>query len=300
MTNRPAATRRVRVVTDSTADLPHEVAHALGISVVPLNVIFGDQQFADGVDLTGPEFYVRLSHMKNLPTTAQPAPGLFSNLYQLLTSDGSDVISLHISGELSGVVGSAHLAAADLGLINPADGPRVCVIDTRSMSMCIGWMAIFAARAARAGKSLAEIEALVRSMIPRVRIMGAFDTLEMLQRGGRIGMAQAFLGTMLAIKPIIQLKDGQVEPMERVRTKNRALQRIAEMVASFGPLDALSVVHGYDDEDAAKLVKMLAPIYPRDQIMIGHIGAVLGTHIGPRAVGVCCVIADKEGRRNAD
>ncbi len=167
------------------------------------------------------------------------------------------------------------------------------VIDSRSMSMCLGWMAIYAARAAQAGKSLGEIEVLVRGLIPRVRIMGAFDTLEMLQRGGRIGMAQAFLGNMLSVKPIIQLKDGQVEPMERVRTKNKALQRMADIVAGYGQLDDLAVVHGYDDEDAARLVELLTPIFPREKIVVSHIGAVLGTHIGPRAVGVYCVLANK-------
>lgn len=292
MTAAPATTRRVRIVTDSTADLPHELAHNLGISIVPLNVIFGHEQFADGVDLTGPEFYAKLERIKGLPTTAQPAPGLFVNLYELLTSDGSNVLSIHLSSELSGVVNSAKLAADSLGLLEPAnDGPHVCVVDSRALSMCLGWMAIYAARAARAGKSLDEIQTMVQDMIPRVHIFGAFDTLEMLQRGGRIGMAQAFLGNMLAMKPIIGLKDGRAEPMERVRTKGKALQRIADIVAAQGPLDALCVVHGYDEEDAAKLVDMLAPIYPREQILISHIGAVLGTHIGPRAVGVCFVAA---------
>lgn len=290
MTAAPLPTRRVRIVTDSTADLPHELAHNLGISIVPLNVIFGDEQFADGVDLTGPEFYAKLGSIKGLPTTAQPAPGLFSNLYELLTSDGSDVLSIHLSSELSGVVNSAKLAADSVGLLEPPDGsPRVCVLDSRALSMCLGWMAVYAARAAHAGASLTEIEALVRDMIPRVHIFGAFDTLDMLQRGGRIGMAQAFLGNMLAVKPIIGLRDGRAEPMERVRTKSKALQRIADIVAAQGSLEALCVVHGYDEEDADKLVDMLAAIYPREQILISHIGAVLGTHIGPRAVGVCFV-----------
>ncbi len=280
--------RPVCVVTDSTADVPHDLSHKLGITVVPLTVSFGSQHYRDGVDLSGEQFYARLATTKAMPVTAAPSPGAFSVVYQQLTAGGNDVISIHVSSDLSAVYNAAMLAASDYS--GEDGGPRVVVVDSRALSMCTGWLAIDAARAAQAGQSLAAISALVRDMVPRLRILGAFDTLEMLQRGGRIGMAGAFLGTMLSVKPLLHLKEGHVEPLERVRTSSKALARIVEIVRDFGPLESLCVLHGYNEEAAAKLHSMLAPYCPADKVLLAHIGAVLGTHIGPKAVGVACVL----------
>lgn len=280
------ANTRVKIVTDSTADIPAEVAAELDIRVVPLTVQIGDATFRDGVDLSGETFYRRLQESPGVPSTSQPPIGEMEALYQELTADGSEVVSIHVSSGLSGTYSTCALAATSLALRPGA----VRVIDSQALSMCLGWMAIFAARAARAGRTQSEIFDQVEGMIPRVRILGLLDTLEWVQRGGRLGLASAFLGTMLAIKPILHMKEGRAVPMEKVRTKSKAMQRMVELTESFGPLDALAVVHGAAPDEAAKLIEMLAPIYPREQILVSHIGSVLGSHVGPRAVGVCCVL----------
>ncbi len=281
----------VKIVTDSTADIPPDLAARMGIHVVPLRVEFGNKSYRDGVDLGGEELYRLMRESPTLPTTSQPSLGELQQVYRDLTADGSDVVSVHVSSGLSGTYNVAVLAA-ESDEARPNAG-RVAVVDSQALSMCVGWMAIFGARQAQAGASQAEVVALLEEMRHRVRILGLLDTLEYVQRGGRLGVASAFLGTMLAIKPILHMKQGTAQPMERVRTKPRAMHRLVEITAGFGPLEALAVMHGDAPDEAAQLVDMLAPVYPRDQILIGHIGAGLGVHVGPRAVGVCCVLAKK-------
>lgn len=285
------ALRPVKIVTDSTADIPPDIAAELGIHVVPLRVEFGDQSYRDGVDLNGEELYRLMRESPTLPTTSQPSLGELQQVYHELTADGSDVVSVHVSSGLSGTYNVAVLAA-ESEEERPGAG-RVAVVDSQALSMCVGWLAIFGARAALTGATQAEVVALMEEMRHRVRILGLLDTLEYVQRGGRLGVASAFLGTMLAIKPILHMKQGTAQPMERVRTKPRAMHRLVEITANFGPLDALAVMHGDAPDEAAHLVEMLAPIYPRHKILVGHIGAGLGVHVGPRAVGVCCVLAKK-------
>jgi DegV family protein with EDD domain len=279
--------RPVKIVTDSSADIPPHIAAELDIRVVPLRIEFGSRSYYDGVDLSGEEFYRQLRESASLPTTSQPSIGELQQTYKELTRDGCDVVSVHLSSGLSGTYNVACLAA-EADELEPG---AVAVVDTQAISMCVGWLAIFAARAARAGAAQAEVVALLDEMRHRVRILGLLDTLEYVQRGGRLGMASAFLGTMLSIKPILHMKHGTAQPMEKVRTKPRAIQRLVELTAGFGPLEALAVMHGDAPDEAAKLADMLAPLFPRDQMLIAHIGAGLGTHVGPRAVGVCCVLA---------
>ncbi len=285
MTTTPAP---VQIVTDSTADIPPALVEELGITVLPLMLQIGGQVYRDGRDLTGSDFYRLLRETRDLPVTSQPPIGEIEETYRRLTATGADVVSIQVSSNLSGTYSTCKLVAA-----SPALPPgAVQVIDSQALSMCLGWPAIFAARAARAGRTQAEIVALVETMIPRVRILGVLDTLEWLHRGGRIGLASAFMGTMLAVKPILQLKEGQVAPLEKVRTKARAVQRMVELVEGFGPLDALAVVHGDAPDEAARVRDLLARFYPHESIVVSHIGAVLGSHVGPRAVGVCCVLRD--------
>lgn len=282
-TSRPA----VKIVTDSTSDIPPEVARELGITVIAQVVQLGARTFRDKVDLSGEEFYRLLQATPGLPLTSQPPIGEIEALYRDLTADGSSVVSIHVSAALSGTCNACARAATAGDLRAGA----VQVVDSQAVSMCLGWIVIFAARAARAGAGQAEVVALAESMVPRTRILALLDTLEWLQRGGRIGPASAFLGTMLAIKPILYLKDGKVAPLERVRTKRRAVQRLVEITRSFGPLDALAVVHGADPDEAAELIQMLDEVYPHEQVLTSHIGGALGAHAGPRALGVCCVLA---------
>jgi DegV family protein with EDD domain len=276
----------IKIVTDSTSDIPVEVARELDITVFPLLVQMGEHSYRDQVDLSGEEFYRLMSEMPGVPTTSQPGIGHVEQVYKDLTADGSEVVSIHVSSELSGTYSTCNLASTALDLRPGA----VRVVDSKAISMCLGWMVIFAARAARAGRSQDDIVDMVNGMVGRVRILGLLDTLEWVQRGGRLGLASAFLGTMLAIKPILHMKDGKAVPMERVRTKPKAMQRMVELTESFGPLEALAVVHGAAPDEAEKLIEMLSDVFPRDQILTTHIGPALGTHVGPRAVGVCCVI----------
>jgi len=284
------ATQLVKIVTDSTSDVPPEVARELGITTIPLVLQIGSQTYRDKIDLSGEEFYRLLQETPGVPVTSQPPIGEIEQVYRDLTSDGSRVVSIHLSSGLSGTYSTCALAAPSIDL----EPGAVHVIDSQGISMCLGWQVIFAARAARAGSSQDEIVALVEGMVPRVRILGLLDTLEWVQRGGRLGLASAFLGTMLAIKPILHMKEGKPVPMEKVRTKSKAMLRMVELAADLGPLDALAVVHGDAPDEAEKLISMLEPIYPREKILVSHIGAVLGSHVGPRAVGICCVVARAE------
>jgi DegV family protein with EDD domain len=277
----------VKVVTDSTSDIPADVARELGITVIPLAVQIGGRSYHDKVDLSGEAFYRLLQDTPGLPLTSQPPIGEVEAVYRDLTADGSSVVSIHVSSGLSGTY-NACAAAATSSDLRPG---AVRVIDSLAVSMSLGWIGIFAARAACGGAGQDAVAALAERLVPRTRILALLDTLEWLQRGGRIGPASAFLGTMLAIKPILHLKDGRVAPLERVRSKAKGLQRLVEITRAFGPLDALAVAHGDSPEEAAALVDALDSVYPREQILLSHVGPALGSHVGPRAVGICCVLA---------
>ena len=203
----------VRVVTDSTADLPAKVIQEWGITVIPLQVNFGTEVYRDGVDLQPDEFYRKLVSSSVLPTTSVPPPGSFTEVYKKLSTNGDDVLSIHLSSKLSGTYNSARLAAKDLG------NKRVEIIDSLSLSMGMGILVVVAARAARTGASLEEVTALVHRAMKRCYLVGLLDTLEYLQKGGRIGRARAFLGHVLNLKPLLTIRDGEVYPMDRVRTQ---------------------------------------------------------------------------------
>ncbi|HEY8476715.1 MAG TPA: DegV family protein, partial [Chloroflexota bacterium] len=209
---------RVAVVTDSTADLPSGMAEDLAIRVVPLNVHWEGATYRDKIDLAADEFYRRLAEARELPKTSAPAVGLFEEIYQELLAEHEGVVSVHISARLSGTC-SAALAAAQS--VAPE---RIVVIDSRQLSLCLGWLAVEAARLARQDAPLAAVAEHVRRLLPRVNLYAALDTLEFLQRGGRIGRAQALIGSLLSVKPIVQIQDGEVAPVDRVRTRAAALR----------------------------------------------------------------------------
>lgn len=274
----------VKVVTDSASDIPVTIARDLGITVVPDNVHFGQRTYRDGVDLTREEFFVELAKSPVLPTTSQPAVGVFEEVYRQLGREARQMVSIHLPAKLSAVLNSAHLAAQSLPDL------EIVLIDSTQVSMGMGWLVIIAARAARQGKNLAEILALVKDTIPRLRLIAMLDTLEYVQKGGRIGKGAALVGTLLSMKPIVQLLDSELLPVENVRTRRRALQRLAEIVTEMAPLEEAAVVHANAPALAHELAEMLAPVHPFDRIPIGQVGAILGTHTGPGAVGVACVV----------
>jgi DegV family protein with EDD domain len=281
-TQQDAAGRPVAIVVDSTADLPPEQARALDIAVVPLIVRFGERTFRDGVDLTPSAFLAELTASTASPSTSQPAVADFQTAFQTALDAGKDVVCLTIASQLSGTHNAARLAAE---AVDP-QGARVRVVDSGTVSGQLGLVAIEAALAALAGASPDEIVATVRSALTRSQIYVVLETLEYLQKGGRIGRAQALLGAVLSVKPIVTVQEGTVVPLERVRTWRKALDRIAELGREKAPLAALAIYHAGNPDDAKVLTDRLADLVPPDRLLLGEIGPVVATYGGPGLVGI--------------
>jgi DegV family protein with EDD domain len=278
----------VRVVTDSTADLPPEVVQELGITVVPLLVLFGNEVYRDGVDLSSEEFFRRLTTSPVLPTTSQPSVGDLLEAYRKLASGTNEIVSIHVSAGVSGTCESALQAANSLG-----GSPRVEVVDSQSTSMGLGYQVIAAARAAQAGASLEDAAAVARSVGRRHHLLALLETLEYLRRGGRIGRAQAFLGSILNLKPLLSFRDGVVHPVARVRTRARALEQLLRHSLSHGELEDVAVIHGTTPEDADMLAQRVREQLPSVPIYVGRLGPVLGVHGGPGIIGMVVIEAEK-------
>jgi DegV family protein with EDD domain len=278
---------RIAFVTDSTAGMPPDQVKEHKVTVVPLQVVFGTESFRDGIDLTQDEFFKRLKEAKSLPTTSQPSVADFEEAYKKLLDDPEvdSIISVHLSSRLpSGTFSSATQAAERLGANS---NKKISVIDSHSAYMGEGLMVINGARAAKEGKSHDEIVKMIEEMRPKTRVLLLVDTLEYLQKGGRIGGAQAFLGGLLNIKPILQVKEGRVEPLERVRSRRKAMERIAEIGAEEAKGKPCQVVvgHGQAPEDAAALRAMLREKMTITEEFTSDLGPVLSTHTGPGVLG---------------
>lgn len=275
----------VLVVTDSTADLPEEMARRLGIVVVPLTITFGSESYRDGIDLTPGEFLDHLRRAPTLPTTSQPPVSDFETIFRTAVERGQGVVCITISSHLSGTFNAARLAAE-------AVGPEwIRIIDSMAATMQLGWVAVAAARAAERGDSLEAVAAEAESAKERVSLYALLQTLEYVYKGGRIGRAQQLFGSALAIKPILGVIDGIVTPVERVRTWKRALARVAEMVAPT-PSDIM-VMHCDNLVDAEALAATLSGTYPDAQIQIGFVGATITTYAGPGAIGVAALYPEQ-------
>lgn len=270
---------RVRLVTDSTADLAGEDADRLGITMVPLRVRWDDESYRDKVDISIDEFYQRLKIGQGLPKTSQPPVGEFEVVYRRLLKECEGVISIHLPRGLSGTVNAARTAALNV------DPDRIVVFDSQSVSYGIGLILLRVARLAEQGASLAECAALVKDLIPRVGLYCLLDTLEFLRRGGRIGRVQAMAGTLLSIKPIVTLEDGMTVPVERVRTMSAAIRRTVELLRSLGPLEDVAVLYGDDSRRAGDLRRLVQEDHPDKEIRFGRIGSTIGTHTGPGVLG---------------
>lgn len=271
----------VRVITDSSCDLPDELAAQLGIDIVPLTIRFGDTEFVDRRDLSAKEFWTRCARSPVLPETAAPSPGAFEDAFRAAATSGvSGIVCINISSKLSATIQSAQIAAKAV----ENDVP-VRVVDSLSVTMGLGVMAIDAARRAADGASVDEVADAAESLVSRLKVFGALDTLENLKKGGRVGGAQAMIGSVLSIKPIIEVRDGEVHPESKQRTRARALTYLVDKVKSAGPLERLAVMHG-DAPDVGPFLEQLGAVYPREDIIVGEIGPVIGTHGGPRVIGV--------------
>ena len=270
----------VRIVTDSSADLPAELVQQHQITVLPCYVVVDDQTLKDGVDIQADDFYRRLQAGGPTPTTAQPTVADFQAVYQDLTSQGDQVVSIHVSGKLSGTLNSAEQAKGSLY------GEAVEIIDSRLAAMPLGLVVLEAAALAAEGGSHQEVAEKVRQGLNLHHGLFALDTLEFLQKGGRIGKAQAFLGSVLNVKPILRLHEGEAHPVERPRNRERALHRLVELAKELGPVRRMAVIHSTDAERMAVLKQELTGLLPADQIIEARFGSTLGTYIGPDALGV--------------
>jgi DegV family protein with EDD domain len=270
----------VRVVTDSACDLPDDLIERSGIEVVPLTIRFGTEELIDRKELSTDEFWRRLADSDVLPETSAPSAGAFEGAFRRLVEDGATgIICINLSSKLSATMQSAQVAAQTV----QADCP-VVVIDSLMVSMGLGSLCLTAAQRAADGDSLESIVANVTDRRNRSKLYGALDTLEFLKKGGRVGNARALLGTMLAIKPVLEVRDGVVEEAGKVRTRSKALRLLVDRVKE-GPFENLSVLHG-NAPDVDELLDLLEPLAARDQIVVGQIGPVIGTHAGPRVIGV--------------
>lgn len=279
---------KIAIVTDSTAYLPSDTYTNLPIFTIPLHVIWGEETFKDNVDITQEIFYEKLASAKIMPSTSQPSPQEFVELYQKVSQDYDEILSLHISAKLSGTVDSALQAKKIL-----ENKIRIEVIDSRSTSMGLGFLALTAARKVKAGESLQTIKDYIEAARDRVKIFFIFKTLEFLKRGGRIGSASALLGTALDLKPILMVDEGEVKPFIKVRTMQKALSKLVEIlqenIAGRTPVH-LAVIQAEAESDADFLLKEIQNRIKKDdlvEMVNAGISPVIGTHAGPGAVGIC-------------
>jgi DegV family protein with EDD domain len=272
----------IKIVVDSTADISPELRATHDITVVPVLMQFGTETLRDDIDITRDEFYARLIASADPPKTAAPSIGMFEEVFRALAADGSEILSMSVAEDLSSTFGAAQQAA------RLVEGVRIACVDSRAVAMPLTYLAVAAAKAARAGRSLDELVALVESLRPRVLILIALETLRYLEKGGRIGRVRALLGTMLNVKPILEVRDAQVNPVEQVRTWKRVPPRMVELMRLRGAFQELSVQYTTDRLAAEQLADLCAAsgLMERERILVAQAGAVLGTHVGPGALAV--------------
>ncbi len=271
----------VKIITDSTSDITSDLAQELGVTVVPLTVSFGHESFLDRVEITTDEFYRRLTSEDILPKTTQPPPSAFTDVFGKVAEETDEILAIVISGKLSGTYQSATNAQSML-----KGKCRIEVIDSLSAAMGLGLIVIAAAKAAQSGASLDEVMDVVNKRIPRAHPVMAFDTLKYLAKGGRIGKAQGLLGAMLSVKPILTIKDGEIAPLTRVRSRAAGEDYLYNFVAGFSGIEELAVEHATTPDESNELVERLGSLYPKERIYRSTISPVLGTYAGPNILSV--------------
>jgi DegV family protein with EDD domain len=277
----------IKIVTDSSAHLPQEERRKHDIAVVPLRAIFGKKAYRDEIDLSNEQFYAMLPHAKDHPTTSQPSSGDFMEVYRPLLDAGKEIVSLHLPSKLSGTYASACAAKTELETQLKKAVP-LTIVDTPWLSMALGMLCLAAAQAAEAGKSRDEVVAIVNALIPKLNLIFVLDTLEYLRRGGRIGGARAMLGSMLNVKPMLQIENGLVEPLEQPRSRSKALKRLLQIMEErtlHQPVH-VSVLHAQSPDDAAELEQQVRARFHCKEFYMTEIGSVIGVHSGPNAIGL--------------
>ncbi len=271
----------IRIVTDSCSDLPPGVAQSNDVTVVPLYVNIGGDTYRDGVDMDADRFYALQERLPGLPTTSQPSVGDFADVYRRLLDEGHRIVSIHVSAKLSGTLNSATQAKESLG-----GPPRIEIVDSRLAGGSQALLAVSAAQWARETDSAGEIARRAERAIERNHSFVVVDTLEYLQRGGRIGKAQAFLGSVLRFKPIIAIRDGEAHPVERPRTRQRAIARVIALARDLAPLSRIHVSYSTGREQAQEVIAGLADLVEPENVIEARFGPVLGAHLGPNTIGV--------------
>ena len=272
---------RVKILTDSTADLPPGVAEELGITVLPLTIQLGNKKLRDGIDVTPADFVERMAHVTAPPITLPPTAKHFEQAYAELTKGGNGVVAIHVSSKLSTTFRTATRAATPL-----LGRHKIVVIDSQLVTVGMGMLVTAAGRAAASNASLDEVVRLVRGMIPRIYIGFFVETLDYLERGGRIGKAQAVLGTMLNIKPLLILEEGEIVALEKVRNRAKAIEKMVEFITEFTHIQKLVVLHGNTPLDVQMLIEQTNLVIPNLDISVDHYGPVTATHVGTDALGV--------------
>lgn len=281
----------IKVVTDSTSDLPADVAESLGIEVVPLNIHFGSDVYKDRVNLMPDAFYDKLINGDVLPTTSQPSVGEFIDVYERLGSDADGIVSVHISEKLSGTMNSARLASQQAN----ADCP-IEVVDTFQVSMGVGICAMEAAEVANSGGNMNQVILAARNAVTRSQCFFMLETLEFLQKGGRIGKAQALIGNLLKIRPMLILQEGEVHPLGRERTRRKGIAKLVDTVEELAPISGLAVMYSTGPDEAQTLAQNVSKfmIEGREPMML-QIGPVIGTYAGPDTLGIALISAKSGG-----
>ena len=271
----------IKIVTDSSADLPAEVAEELGIAVVPLFARFGEKVYREQVDISLDEFYHKLEHDPVHPVTIQPSPQDFIDVYQKLSQEADGIVSIHLSSKLSGTYNSALQGKKMIEKECPIE-----VIDTQLVTVGLGLVCMAAAKMVKAGENLTSVVAEVKQMTPSINLLALLDTLKYLALGGRIGKAKALLGSVLNVKPMITLKEGEVVPAGQVRSHSKGVERLFSFVESASDIDDLAIAYNTTPDEAQALAERLGSVFTKETIKIVRLGTTLGVHMGPRALAV--------------
>lgn len=273
----------VKIVTDSTSDIPQELASELDITVIPVYLLFGEDTFRDRIDMSEDEFYKRLTSDPIHPTTTQPTPKDFDEAYQKLSAEADGIISIHLTKKLSGTYESAFQSAKNV---------KKCpieVIDTYSVSMGSGLVVIAAAKMAKAGKSYKEILAEVKKMIPYIHVFALFDTLKYLAKGGRIGKGKALLGSILNVKPMLTLKEGEFEPAGQLRNRRKGIDKLFSYLENATSLREVAIVHSTSPDEARAFADRATSLISKEHIRVARLGPALGVHGGPMLLVVAFI-----------
>jgi DegV family protein with EDD domain len=271
----------IKIVTDSTADLPAMLTEELDVTVVPEYLRFGDEVYRDRVDISEDEFYQRLLHDPVHPNTTQPTPQDFASVYNKLSQEADGIISIHLSSKLSGTY---HSAVQGKKMISK--GCHIEIVDSQAVSIAMGLVVIQASKMAKSGMSLRQIMDEVGHIVPNVHMLILFDTLKYLAKGGRIGKAKALLGSMLSVRPLLKIRDGELVPSGQVRTRSKGMDLLLDFVKNATEIQDLAILHSTTPDDAQALVERTSSIFPKERTIIARLGPALGVHGGPGILAI--------------